>query len=173
MVRFLTLAASGSSRRSKGGFNMTNVEALKNLYVKLGGSAEDVENVSLSSDMIEAIAGLDIGGGSGGLTVKRGKIETEVPAGNKGYISILKSDLPEDFVGGLNVFYVTEFKAEEPTWETKSYVPLWVNSIRNNTETYLVWFYRWGGQFISFEESDLAPAGTKVRVYFEYLAKEE
>lgn len=35
---------------------MTNVEALKLLYVALGGSAEDVANVSLTSEMIAKIA---------------------------------------------------------------------------------------------------------------------
>ena len=35
---------------------MTTVEALKNLYVALGGTATDVANVSLIPDMINAIA---------------------------------------------------------------------------------------------------------------------
>lgn len=34
---------------------MTNVEALKNLYVALGGSADDVANIGTISDMITAI----------------------------------------------------------------------------------------------------------------------
>lgn len=34
----------------------TTVEALKALYVALGGSADDVENVTLIPDMINAIA---------------------------------------------------------------------------------------------------------------------
>lgn len=34
---------------------MTNVEALKNLYVALGGSADDVANIVTISDMITAI----------------------------------------------------------------------------------------------------------------------
>lgn len=37
---------------------MTNVEALKALYVALGGDADDVANVTLISDMINAIAGV-------------------------------------------------------------------------------------------------------------------
>lgn len=35
---------------------MTTVEALKALYVKLGGKAEDVEGVTVIPDMILAIA---------------------------------------------------------------------------------------------------------------------
>lgn len=35
---------------------MTNVDALKALYVALGGSADDVADVSLISDMIAKIA---------------------------------------------------------------------------------------------------------------------
>lgn len=37
---------------------MTNVAALKSLYTALGGDADTVANVSLSSDMIAAIATL-------------------------------------------------------------------------------------------------------------------
>lgn len=37
---------------------MGNVEALKALYVALGGSAEDVENLTLNSEVIAAIAGI-------------------------------------------------------------------------------------------------------------------
>ena len=37
---------------------MTNVDALKALYVALGGSADDVVNISLISDMISKIATL-------------------------------------------------------------------------------------------------------------------
>lgn len=33
----------------------TTVDALKNLYVALGGSADDVENVTLIPDMINAL----------------------------------------------------------------------------------------------------------------------
>lgn len=40
---------------------MTNVEALKDYYVKIGGSATDVENVTTISDMIEAITALSGG----------------------------------------------------------------------------------------------------------------
>lgn len=35
---------------------MTNVEALKNLYAALGGNAADVADITLISDMINAIA---------------------------------------------------------------------------------------------------------------------
>lgn len=34
----------------------TTVEALKNLYVALGGSADDVANITLIPDMINALA---------------------------------------------------------------------------------------------------------------------
>lgn len=40
---------------------MTNVEALKDYYVKIGGSAADVENITTISDMIEAITALSGG----------------------------------------------------------------------------------------------------------------
>ena len=35
---------------------MTTVDALKTLYVALGGSADDVKNISLIPDMISAIS---------------------------------------------------------------------------------------------------------------------
>jgi hypothetical protein len=35
---------------------MGNVEALKALYVALGGAAEDVENLTLNSEVINALA---------------------------------------------------------------------------------------------------------------------
>ena len=45
---------------------MGNVEALKALYVALGGAAEDVENLTLNSEVIAAIAGI-AGGIAGGI----------------------------------------------------------------------------------------------------------
>ena len=36
---------------------MTNVEALKNLYVAQGGQREDVEDLNTSADVINAMAG--------------------------------------------------------------------------------------------------------------------
>ena len=44
---------------------MGNVEALKALYVALGGAAEDVENLTLNSEVIAAIATL--AGAAGGM----------------------------------------------------------------------------------------------------------
>lgn len=35
---------------------MTNVEALKNLYVALGGNEADVANLTINADVIEAMA---------------------------------------------------------------------------------------------------------------------
>ena len=35
---------------------MGNVEALKALYVAMGGAAEDVENLTLNAEVIEALA---------------------------------------------------------------------------------------------------------------------
>ena len=43
---------------------MGNVEALKALYVALGGAAEDVENLTLNAEVIAAIATL--AGATGG-----------------------------------------------------------------------------------------------------------
>ena len=40
----------------------TIVDALKGLYVALGGSADDVADVTLNPDMIDAITGLVSGG---------------------------------------------------------------------------------------------------------------
>ena len=45
---------------------MGNVEALKALYVALGGAAEDVENLTLNSEVIAAIARI-AGGIAGGI----------------------------------------------------------------------------------------------------------
>lgn len=47
----------------------TNVQALKNLYAALGGTPADVADINLIPDMINAISGLDIGGGSGAVIV--------------------------------------------------------------------------------------------------------
>lgn len=44
---------------------MGNVEALKALYVALGGAAEDVENLNLNSEVIASIATL--AGAAGGM----------------------------------------------------------------------------------------------------------
>lgn len=41
------------------------IQALTALYVKLGGTAADVANITTVPEMIKAIAGLDIGGGGG------------------------------------------------------------------------------------------------------------
>lgn len=38
---------------------MTNVEALKNQYVALGGSLEDVADINTNAEMLNAIAGFD------------------------------------------------------------------------------------------------------------------
>lgn len=48
---------------------MTNVEALKNLYVALGGMIDDVEDFNLSVEVINAIAGIAGSGGDGGVLV--------------------------------------------------------------------------------------------------------
>lgn len=44
-----------------------NVEALKKLYVKLGGDADDVSGITLISEMIEAISALVDSGLPGSL----------------------------------------------------------------------------------------------------------
>ena len=43
---------------------MTNVEALKALYAALGGEPADVAEDNLSAEVIAAMTGLEIGGGS-------------------------------------------------------------------------------------------------------------
>ena len=40
---------------------MGNVEALKALYVAMGGAAEDVENFSLNSEVINALCTVAVG----------------------------------------------------------------------------------------------------------------
>ena len=45
----------------------TNPEALKKLYEALGGASADVENLSLTPDLIEAIAEVAPTGGGGGI----------------------------------------------------------------------------------------------------------
>lgn len=47
---------------------MTNVEALKNLYVALGGSADDVANLDSNAAIINLLGNV-AGGGGGGLVV--------------------------------------------------------------------------------------------------------
>ena len=70
---------------------MTNVEALKALYVAIGGDADDVANVSLTADMIAAIATVlpkdtaylpevDATNNGDVLTVKEGKWQAVTPA---------------------------------------------------------------------------------------------
>lgn len=49
--------------------NLT-VDSLKALYVKLGGNASDVENISTIPEMIDALTAIiESGGGSGGSTI--------------------------------------------------------------------------------------------------------
>ena len=61
---------------------MTNVEALKALYVALGGTAADVENLSTSADVINAIATHVASGGAAELPAVKaadnGKVLTVV-----------------------------------------------------------------------------------------------
>lgn len=57
---------------------MGNVEALKALYIALGGAAEDVENLTLNSEVIAAIAGI-----AGGIA---GGVLPEVSAADEGKI---------------------------------------------------------------------------------------
>lgn len=47
----------------------TNPEALKKLYVAMGGNEEDVADISLTPDMIEALADIYEGGGGGVETI--------------------------------------------------------------------------------------------------------
>ena len=49
----------------------TNIDALKNLYVALGGNIEDVEGVNTTPDMINAIATV-----AGNIKGKGGKTQT-------------------------------------------------------------------------------------------------
>lgn len=44
-------------------------EALKDLYVAMGGDAADVADISLTPDMIEALADIYEGGGGGGAEI--------------------------------------------------------------------------------------------------------
>lgn len=73
---------------------MTNVEALKALYLALGGTASTVANITIIPDMINAIAALISSGGTAELpavtTTDNGKVLTvvsgkweaaEIPAG--------------------------------------------------------------------------------------------
>ena len=46
---------------------LSTVQALKKLYVTLGGNAADVADITLIPDMINAIAALDITGGTSEL----------------------------------------------------------------------------------------------------------
>lgn len=75
------------------------IEALKALYVKLGGTASTVADVTQTPDMINAIAGLDIGGGGSSLpavtsddngsvlTVVEGEWDkAEAPSGNNDFV---------------------------------------------------------------------------------------
>lgn len=59
-----------------------NIDALKNLYVALGGNAETVANVNIIPDMINAIATLISSGGTAELptvsTTNNGQVLTVV-----------------------------------------------------------------------------------------------
>lgn len=58
---------------------MTTPEALKNLYVALGGNEEDVANLVITPDVINAIAQLD-------LSISGGSDLPEVTAADNGKI---------------------------------------------------------------------------------------
>lgn len=45
---------------------MTNLEALKNLYVAMGGTASDVADLKLNAELISALSDVATGGGGGG-----------------------------------------------------------------------------------------------------------
>ena len=103
----------------------TNVQALKNLYEQLGGNPADVADISTNADMINAIAGLDIGGGGGGdaeytVSFLQSPVATVVasqsftnPYGNEGYIYTLAfharqtapSGLPDGAYIGISTSY--------------------------------------------------------------------
>ena len=58
---------------------MTNVEALKNLYVALGGSAEDVANLDSNAAIINILGNVaGGGGGASGLVVTGAESEESV-----------------------------------------------------------------------------------------------
>ena len=71
----------------------TTVKALQNLYTALGGAAADVENINVTPDMINAIAGI-AGGSSGGFTIKTGTAEFTTDNYGTGSITF-----PSDFAG--------------------------------------------------------------------------
>ena len=66
------------------------IEALKALYVKLGGTASTVADVTQTPDMINAIAGLDIGGGG---TIADNSVTTSKIADGNVTEAKLESDL--------------------------------------------------------------------------------
>ena len=80
---------------------MTNVEALKNLYVSLGGSAADVANVTTIADMITALQ--DVASGGGGTVVCR------VTTLSSGYVADKTgAELNEAISAGKIVLIVTD-----------------------------------------------------------------
>lgn len=152
---------------------MKIVEALKNLYVAFGGDVDDVETTINIADMINYVSEV-AGSSSGGLTVKRATLKTVVPEANRGLIIINLSDLPDDFVGGLNLLKVNSYSETGTTISIgNTYMPFLCWTKTSQASYYIAYLYKVSGQIPSFDSNDFPTAGTKILIEYEYLAKEE
>ena len=109
---------------------MTNLEALTNLYISLGGVESDLEGVNTTAEVIDLIKDVAGGGGSGGgafvvhcegtyesdgenesISYTYDKTPSQVlEAYNAGQIVVFRRTVDEDITNNPTDFYLTEIK---------------------------------------------------------------
>lgn len=89
-----------------------NISALQNLYVAMGGDIEDVENITIIPDMINAIAGLM---SVIAPTLDPFVITLTATSASAGTSDVTAAEIIEAFEAGRKIVVVGEFDGAEQT----------------------------------------------------------